>query len=179
MPIENASEVVSFDADAACEAVQDVVSGALRSFVEFDGDSFNPMYVDDATLGFYDDEDHMRAHFSKLHSYVYLDLAEMDLFTQELFPIAERVEYITTALDLFKMVRIYHDNQGIFVAIDHDEPVEPGGRGGRGRHRQRRRVGAATGRALRARARGPSRRAAGRRPRPPPRRPRGPSSRSS
>lgn len=125
MPVQNASEVVEFDADAACEAVQATVSGTLRSFVEFDGESFNPLYVDDATMSFYDDEDHMRAHFSQLHSYVYLDLTEMDLFTEELFPVAERVAYITTALDFFKLVRIYRDGDGVFVALDHDEPVQP------------------------------------------------------
>lgn len=125
MPVENASEVVEFDADAACEAVQSTVSGTLRSFVEFDDETFNPLYVDDSTLAFYDDEDHMEAHFDQLHSYVYLDLTEMDLFTDELFPIAQRVEYITTALDAFKLVRIYRGGEGVFVALDHDEPVDP------------------------------------------------------
>lgn len=125
MPVKNASEVVEFDADAACEAVQATVSGTLRSFVEFDGEAFKPLYVDDATMSFYDDEDHMRAHFSQLHSYVYLDLTEMDLFTDELFPVADRVEYITTALDFFKLVRIYRDGDGVFIALDHDEPVQP------------------------------------------------------
>lgn len=125
MPVKNASEVVEFDADAAYEAAQSTVSGTLRSFVEFDGESFNPLYVDDSTLSFYDDEEHMYEHFGQLHSYVYLDLAEMDLFTDELFPIADRVEYITTTLDFFKLVRIYRGGEGLFVALDHDEPVEP------------------------------------------------------
>lgn len=125
MPVQNASAVVEFDADAACEAVKATASGSLRSFVEFDGDSFNPLYVDDSTISFYDDEEHMRAHFSQLHSYVYLDLAEIDLFTGQLFPVADRVHYITTALDLFKLVRIYYDDEGVFVALDSDEPVSP------------------------------------------------------
>lgn len=125
MAIRNASELVAFDADAACEAVLETVSGTLRSFVEFDSESFNPLYVDETTLAFYDDEDHMLAHFAQLHSYVYLDLAEMDLFTEELFPVANRVEYITTAMDFLKIVRIYYDNEGVFLALDHDEAVEP------------------------------------------------------
>ncbi len=125
MAVENASEVVGFDADAACAATHSAVSGTLRSFVEFDAERFQPLYVDDSTLSFYGDEDHMRAHFARLHSYLYLDLAEMDLFTEELFPVADRVHYITTALDLFKLVRIYHGEEGVFVALDHDEPVTP------------------------------------------------------
>jgi hypothetical protein len=125
MPVRNASSVVDFDADAALDATTETISGTLRSFVEFDRETFNPLYVDDSTLAFYDDVDHMHAHFSQLHSYVYLDLAEVDLFTDELFPVAERVEYITTALDFFTMVRVYHGDEGQFLALDHDEPVQP------------------------------------------------------
>lgn len=125
MPMRNASTLVGFDADAACEAILGAIDGTLRSFVEFDSESFNPLYVDDSTLAFYDDEQHMLAHFDQLHSYVYLDLAEMDLFTEELFPIADRVEYITTAMDFFKIVRVYYDDEGLFLALDHDESVEP------------------------------------------------------
>lgn len=125
MPVTNTAEVVAFDADAACAAARETVSGTLRSCVEFNTESFNPIYVDDLTLAFYDDEDHMLEHFSRIHSYVNLDLTEVDLFTGELFPIAERVEYITTALDFFKMVRFYHNGDGLFLALDANEPVEP------------------------------------------------------
>lgn len=125
MPLTNASEVVEFDADAACAAAREAVTGTLRSCVEFDTEAFNPLHVDDVTLAFYDDEADMLDHFSRIHSYVNLDLTEVDLFTGELFPIAERVVYITTALDFFKMVRIYHEGEGLFLALDYDEPVEP------------------------------------------------------
>lgn len=125
MPVRNASSVVTFDADAALDATEATVSGTLRSFVEFDRESFNPLYVDDTTLGLYEDEAHMREHFAQLHAYVYLDLTEVDLFTEELFPIAEEVDYITTALNVFKLVRIYRGEEGLFVALDRTEPVQP------------------------------------------------------
>lgn len=125
MPVTSESNVVRFDADAACAAAREAVSGTLRSAVEFNSEAFNPLYVDDLTLAFYEDETEMMAHFERIHSYVNLDLAEVDLFTGELFPIAERVEYITTALDFFKMVRVYYDGEGLFLALDRDEPVTP------------------------------------------------------
>ena len=125
MPISNAGEVVDFDAEAACDAVRGTVQGELRTFVEFDAERFNPIYVDDETLSFYEDEAHVRAHFGRIHGYVNVDLAEIDLFVEELFPIADHVEYLVTALDAFKLVRFYVDNQGVFLALDHDEPVEP------------------------------------------------------
>lgn len=125
MPISNPDDVVDFDAEAACRAVLRTVQGELRTFVEFDAERFNPIYVDDVTLSYYDDEDHMYEHFGRIHDYVNVDLAEIDLFVGELLPIADRVEYLVTAMDAFKLVRYYVDGQGIFLAVDADEPVEP------------------------------------------------------
>lgn len=125
MPTTNASTVVDFDADGALAAVQARVSGTLRSFAEFDGETFNTLFVDDDTVALYENEAHMRAHFSKLHSYLYLDLAETELFTEQLFPNAEEVSYLVTALDYVKLVRLYQGDAGLFLALDPDEPVQP------------------------------------------------------
>ena len=125
MAISNPSSVVSFDGDAVRGAVEARVEGTLRSLVEYDRDAFNPLYVDDVTLSFYEDEEQMTAHFERLHSYIHLDVTEMDLFTDELFPVADRVRYLTTAFDLFTLVRVYVDDEGMFMALDPDEPVEP------------------------------------------------------
>lgn len=125
MPFSNSSRIVDFDADRAVEALQDSVEGVLYSVIEFDDESFNILYVDDNTLAFYDDKDHMLDHFDKVHSHVYLDFTEIDLFTDAIFPIADHVDYITTSMDYMKIVRIYQDRQGLFVALDRGEPVQP------------------------------------------------------
>ena len=125
MPISNPGEIVDFDAEAACDAVREAVRGELRTFVEFDAEGFNPIYVDDDTRAFYEDEEHMHEHFGRIHDYVNVDLAEIDLFVEELLPLADRVEYLVTAMDAFKLVRYYVGQQGIFLAVDADEPVEP------------------------------------------------------
>lgn len=125
MPVSQPGGVVDFDAEAACDAVLETVEGRLWSFVEFDAEGFDPIHVDEATLSFYDDEAHMHEHFGRIHDYVNVDLAEIDLFVEELLPIADRVEYLVTALDAFQLVRFYVDGQGVFLAIDPDEPVEP------------------------------------------------------
>lgn len=125
MPISRESQVVDFDAEAACDAVRETVEGSLRSFVEFDAERFNPIYVDDATLAAYDDEAHMEEHFARVHSYVHVDFAEMELIVEELFSVADRVEYLVTAMDAFTLVRFYVGDQGVFLALDPGEPVEP------------------------------------------------------
>lgn len=125
MPVRNESEIVSFDAAAAFDAIEAVAEGPIYSFVEFDVDDFNPIYVDEATVQFYEDVDHMLAHFEEIHSYANLDFMEMELFTEDLFPIANDVRYLVVSMDYLKVVRAYRNGEGVFFAVGPAEAVEP------------------------------------------------------
>lgn len=124
MPLSRRSDVVDFDASAARDAVLSAIGGSLRSFVEFDAEEFNPLYVDDGTVALYDDEAHMYEHFARIHSYVHVDFAEIDLLVSDLFAVADGVEYLVTATDAFTLVRYYVGDQGLFLAMDPDEAVD-------------------------------------------------------
>lgn len=125
MPITNASTVVGFDADAAVERIRERIDGTLYSAVEYDTATYQPLYVDDATMAFYEDEAAMDDHFGLIHSHVNLDFTEIGLFTDELFPVADEVTAITTRMDYLKLVRVYGDREGLFLAVEPGEPVEP------------------------------------------------------
>lgn len=125
MPLENDPAIVDFDAAAALAAVRETVDGTLYSFVEYDDDGFNHLYVADETLAFYPDEAEMFDHFERIHGYVHVDFMEMELFTDTIVPIADSVEHIVTATDALTILRIYVGDQGLFVALDPDEPVSP------------------------------------------------------
>jgi len=125
MPVRNPSEIAAFDAAAAFDAVERAADGLIYSFIEFDLDDFNPIYVDDATLNFYEDEEQMLQHFEEIHSFANLDFMEMELFTNDLFPIADEVQYLTVTMDYLKIVRAYRDEHGVFLAIQPDESVVP------------------------------------------------------
>jgi hypothetical protein len=125
MPVSNEPSVVSADAAAMREAVDETVDGALRSLVEFDAESFGVLYVDDLTLQFYEDEAEMLDHFEEIHSFVHADFTEKAFYTDDLFPVSERVRYLATGFDVFTVVRVYFGNEGLFVTVDRDEPIEP------------------------------------------------------
>jgi hypothetical protein len=125
MAITNATEVVPLDGDAVVRAVRDVADGTVQSIVEYDETEFNPLYIDDVTMAFYGDEETMYDHFEEIHSYVHVDFTEMQLFTEELFPVADEVRYLTAGFDTFTLLRIYFDREGLFIALDPDEQVEP------------------------------------------------------
>lgn len=125
MPIRAESELVDFDADAALDAALEVAEGAIYSFVEFSMEDFRTLYAADETLAMYESREHMEEHFGQIHDYVHLDFTEIDLFTEDLLPEATEARYIATGFDVITLVRIYRGNEGVFVAVGADEPVDP------------------------------------------------------
>ena len=125
MPVCNPESIYPVEATTLREALSEETVGTLRSLVEFDDESFTVLYADELTLSFYDSPEHMVEHFEHIHGFVNLDRAEMDLFTEELFPPSQGVRYLATGLDLFTMVRVYAGGCAYFVALDPDEPVVP------------------------------------------------------
>jgi hypothetical protein len=118
-------EIVAIDVVAVLEAARSV-DGTLYSLVEFDREAFNPLFVSATTRSLYDSEAEMAAHFGRIHDYVNIDFTETELFTQDLFDVADRVRYKATGLDVMTILRVYLGNQtGLFLAIDRGDPVEP------------------------------------------------------
>lgn len=125
MAFTSESEIVDLDVEAVLAAVRGTLDGQLLSFVEFDVGEFNPVYVSDATMAMYDDESHMLEHFARIHEYVHLDFTEQELFTTELLPTESRVHYIATRMDALTVVRFYRGDDGLFLAVEAGEPIEP------------------------------------------------------
>jgi hypothetical protein len=119
------SELVDVDVAAVLETAH-AVEGTLYSLVEFDRATFNALYVSEATRGLYDSDAEMDAHFERIHDYVNIDFTEIDLFTRDLFDVADHVRYKATGLDVMTILRVYlGDQTGLFLAIDRGDPIEP------------------------------------------------------
>lgn len=119
------TDAVSFDTTGMLDAVEDTIEGTLRSLVAFNESGFDLLYIDELSEQFYEDEEQMMAHFEEIHSYVHVDFTEKSFYTEDLFPIADRVRFLATSFDVFTVVRIYFGDEGLFLVVDRDEPVEP------------------------------------------------------
>lgn len=118
-------EIADIDVDATLDAATSV-EGTLYSLVEFDPETFNTLYVSAATRTLYDSEAEMEEHFERIHAYVNIDFTEARLFTEDLFPVADRVRYKATGLDIMTVLRVYlGDEHGLFLGIDAGDPIEP------------------------------------------------------
>lgn len=114
------------DVEAAIEALTERADGPLYTLVAFGPDDFEVLYVADETHDLYPDDSAMRGHFERIFDYVGIDFAERALFTDVLLSGAGDVQYMTTSLERVKVVRVYGgDANGVFLALDPDEPVPP------------------------------------------------------
>lgn len=113
------------DAEAVVDATTEAASGRVFSVVEYDAERFNVLHTDEALDAFYGSRAQMLSHFERIHSYVHVDFTEMELFTDELFPVADRVDYVVTGMDFATLVRIYVGDFGLFLSLSPDEEVKP------------------------------------------------------
>lgn len=125
MTEDMSAEIANIDGDRLLRRLRDRVEGTLFGVAEYDTERLNLLYVDDAARETYPSEEVMTDHFETVHSYVHVDFAEIELFTDELFPAAEEVEYVVTGMDFLTILRVYRDGVGIFLSISPDEPVLP------------------------------------------------------
>lgn len=125
MAVRNTHEIVGSDVEDAVEVVRDRVDDILFAAVEYDSESFNVLYAHEETVKFYGNETAMLEHFGRIHDYVNIDFAEVDLFTESLFPEADRVDYLTTRMNHLKLVRVYSGRQGVLLGLHPDEEVGP------------------------------------------------------
>jgi len=119
------AEIADIDGARLLHRLHDRVEGRLFALAEYDTERLNLLYVDDAAREMYPSEESMYEHFETIHSYVHVDFAEIELFTDELFPSAETVEYVVTAMDFLTIIRVYRGDVGIFLSVSPDEPVLP------------------------------------------------------
>lgn len=125
MSEDTAGPGATLDGDRLVERLRDRVQGTLFAVATYDVEDVDLLYVSDAARNFYESEEQMYDHFETIHSYVHVDFVEMELFTDELFPLAEDVEYVVTSMDFLKLVRVYEGDVGVFFSIEPDEPVVP------------------------------------------------------
>ena len=125
MTEDTQAEIANIDGTKLLHRLRERVEEGLFAVAEYDAERLNLLYIDDATREMYPSEEVMHDHFETIHSYVHVDFAESDLFTDELFPPAETVEYIVTAMDFLTILRVYRGDVGIFLSVSPDEPIDP------------------------------------------------------
>ncbi|MFC7097521.1 hypothetical protein [Halobaculum marinum] len=117
--------VVSFDVDAAVNEIEAALDDDehLHVAAVFTRDAYDLAYVDETTRSMYGDDGAMRSHFDRIHEYAGIDFSEIGLFVDDLFPVAEDVEYVATGMDYLTVVRLYVGAEGLLCSLSPDADV--------------------------------------------------------
>ncbi|MFC7070881.1 hypothetical protein [Halobaculum lipolyticum] len=117
---------VSFDVDAAVAAIRDAVDDEdVHVVAAFTPDTYELLSVDERTRSRYTEEAAMRAHFDRIHEYAGIDFSEIGLFVDDLFPVADGVEYIATGMDYLTLVRVFVGTEGLLLSLAPRVDVAP------------------------------------------------------
>ena len=118
--------VVSFDVGAAIGSIERALGddADLHVAAAFTPEAYEIVSVDDLTRSLYTDDAAMRDHFDRIHRYAGIDFSEIGLFVDELFPVADGVEYLATGMDYLTVVRVYvGSEEGLLLTLSPDAEV--------------------------------------------------------
>lgn len=118
MALTGDQELVDFDADAAIERARETCGDGVQSVMEFTHDSYNILYVADAVVEMYRDEDHLREHYGRVLPHLHIDFMERDTYENTLLPNAGRVSSLVTHMDELTLLRVFGEGGGLYIALD-------------------------------------------------------------
>jgi hypothetical protein len=78
--IQQAPELVDGDVAAMFDAVEGVAGDGLRAFVEYDTETYNPVYIGPMVVEEYGENGDVTEFAETIHSYVKLDFSEREMY---------------------------------------------------------------------------------------------------
>lgn len=124
MPLRDDPTLAGFDVEAALRATRDAAGDGLLSFVEFTPREYHIVFVDDAVVDLYRDEDHLREHYGQVLSHLNMDFLERDTYEQALLPNAGSVRALVTLMDEIALLRVLVGDEGLYIALGPDVEVQ-------------------------------------------------------
>lgn len=109
--------LTDFDARAGFEAVREVADDDLRAFVEYDGDSYNPLFIAGRVVDKHGDPEEVGEFADRLHFNYKLDFAEREMYEDLYEPLGSITAFAVYLTDQ-TIVRYVDEQEGIYVSID-------------------------------------------------------------
>lgn len=116
--------LVDFDADAAVDAVEDVVGDSLGLCAEYNVRSYNVLYLKPEVEAQFEDLDELYEVGDDLHTTLYIDFVQQELF-DDYHPAFGKVRALVTVLEGFAFIRVIVDMEGLFVALEPGSAITP------------------------------------------------------
>lgn len=122
--MQNAPELVDGDVPAMFAAVDSVAGEDLRAFVEYDDETYNPVYIAPMVVDDYGVDGDVSEFAETIHSYVKLDFSEREMY-RDLYDRGTDGMGFATFLDGSTVVRYVFDDTALYVSLtDEVSPQE-------------------------------------------------------
>ncbi|WP_135806290.1 hypothetical protein [Halorussus marinus] len=109
--------LTDFDARAGFEAVRAAADSDLRAFVEYDGESYNPVFIAERVVEKHGDPEEVGEFADRLHFNYKLDFAEREMYEDLYEPLGSITAFAVYLTDQ-TIVRYVDEREGIYVSVD-------------------------------------------------------------
>lgn len=109
-------ETVAFDVDAAVEAAWFAAGDDLLLCAVYDDTAIDVRYANSRLTASFGDDEELRERLDAVHSYVNVDFAERDLFS-DLLPEPGPVDAFATHMRDLVVVRLLFDRDGLLLGL--------------------------------------------------------------
>jgi hypothetical protein len=114
--MQRAPEMVDGDVAAMFAAVERIAGDDLRAFVEYDAETYNPVYIAPMVVEEYGEDGDVTAFADTIHSYVKLDFSEREMY-RELYDRGTDGMGFATFLEGSIVVRYVFDETALYVSL--------------------------------------------------------------
>jgi len=109
--------LTELDVGAGYEAVRAIASDDLRAFVEYDDETYNPVFIAERVVEKHGDPEEVGKFAEQLHFNYKLDFTEREMY-EDLYEPLGSIEAFTVHLSDQTIVRYVGEREGIYVSVD-------------------------------------------------------------
>ncbi|MCG1002995.1 MULTISPECIES: hypothetical protein [Halobacterium] len=112
-----------FDAAAVGEAVDDAAGDGLRTFVEYDEQTYELLYARDDVVGELGGPEGLSEIAEQLHADYRLDFTQQELY-EEMYGSLGEVTAFAVVLESASVLRFVGESEGVYVSLDRDVSMQ-------------------------------------------------------
>ncbi|WP_254762296.1 hypothetical protein [Natrinema marinum] len=119
--IENRSSFEEFDADAILEEILGICDDRVRSFAEYDAQTYNIMYMSERMVDQFESEDEIDDLSDRIHSDYRLDFTEKEMY-EDVYAELGEVRAFSVFFTRSVIFRFVGERTGLYISVDRDAP---------------------------------------------------------
>jgi hypothetical protein len=115
--IRNPPELTDLAVSEALETVLEIAGEDLRAFVEYDDETYNPVFIAERVVDEFGGSEAVAEFADRLHYNYKLDFTEREMY-EDLYEPLSTLDAFAVYLEDETIVRYVNDRQGIYISVE-------------------------------------------------------------